>query len=120
MGKSYFVPRKVKGESRILYIFSMKSFITTAIFGSIGGMIWYVCGTYFGMSIYIGLAITVIFGVLGYFLGIAKIPDAPFMGPFRKAGGETLTDIIYRFITFKWKKKIYIYNLNKQMNKGGK
>ena len=45
MGKSYFVPRKVKGESRILYIFSMKSFITTAIFGSIGGYdlvcLWY-------------------------------------------------------------------------------
>ena len=39
MGKSYYVPRSAKGESRILYIFSVKSFITTLICGGIGALI---------------------------------------------------------------------------------
>ena len=29
MGGSYYVPRNVKGESRILYIFTLKSFAVT-------------------------------------------------------------------------------------------
>lgn len=116
MGRSYFVPRSVKGESRILIIFTMKSFITTGAFGIIGGLIWYFCGTYFNLGLVPGLIITGIFGGFGYILGAAKIPDSPVMGKFRKAGGENLSDIIIRFISFKKKKKIYIYNLNR----GGK
>ena len=37
MGKSYFVPRNVKGETRLLAVFSVKSFAFTAVFGLIGG-----------------------------------------------------------------------------------
>ena len=33
---TYYIPRNVKGESRILYIFSVKSLITTLIGGAIG------------------------------------------------------------------------------------
>ncbi|MEG1204396.1 MAG: hypothetical protein RSE00_03920 [Clostridia bacterium] len=116
MGRSYFVPRSARGESRILIIFSMKSFITTGIAGLIGGGIWYIGANLFEMSVFIGLGITVLFGGVGFILGTAKIPDLPFMGKFRKAGGEYLSDIIFRFITFKKRKKIYIYNLNR----GGK
>ncbi|MEG0873080.1 MAG: hypothetical protein RSD14_03500 [Clostridia bacterium] len=116
MGRSYFVPRSARGESRILIIFSMKSFITTAVIGLIGAFIWYVGANWFGMNIFMGLIITLIFGGVGFILGTAKIPDLPFMGKFRKAGGEYLSDIIFRFITFKKRKKIYIYNLNR----GGK
>ncbi|MFR3155991.1 MAG: hypothetical protein ACLTON_03455 [Christensenellales bacterium] len=52
----------------------------------------------------------------GYIIGALKIPDSKFMGPFRKAGGEYLSDIIFRAITFKKRKKIYLYNLKR----GGK
>lgn len=52
----------------------------------------------------------------GYAIGALKIPDSKFMGPFRKAGGEYLSEIILRAITFKRRKKIYIYNLKR----GGK
>lgn len=41
MGRSYFVPRSVKGEGRILYIFTMKSFIVTLMFGLVGAGVWY-------------------------------------------------------------------------------
>ncbi len=114
MGRSYFVPRSVKGESRILYIFSIKSFAFTLVFGLIGAGIWYFLSSF--ITLVPGLILTGVFGTIGYVIGAAKIPDVPFMGPFRKAGGENVSDIIFRFITFKSKKKIYIYNLNR----GGK
>lgn len=64
MGRTYTVPRSVKGESRLLYIFSIKSFIGTVAFGLVGFMIGSL------MSILgIGgakLIVTVIFGALGY------------------------------------------------------
>lgn len=113
MGRSYFVPRSVKGESRILYIFSIKSFISTVVVGLIGASIWYVGGM-FGLGLVGGLIITIAFGVIGYILGAAKIPDVPIMGVFRKAGGEYLSDIIFRFLTFKSRKKIYVYNLKRE------
>ena len=40
MGKSYFVPRSAKGESRILYIFTIKSFAFTVSIGLIGALVW--------------------------------------------------------------------------------
>ena len=41
MGGTYFVPRSVKGESRILLIFSVKSFIMTLFTGLFGVLIWF-------------------------------------------------------------------------------
>ena len=116
MGNSYFVPRSVKGESRILYIFTIKSFVTTVVFGLVGAAIWYFGDMRFGMGLIPGLIATGIFGAIGFAFGAAKIPDVPMMGRFRKAGGEYLSDIAFRFLFFKKKKKIYIYNLNR----GGK
>lgn len=121
MGKSYYVPRSVKGESRLLVIFTMKSFVFTAAFGLIGGGLWYLGSKVFGMGMVLGIIITIIFGGIGYIIGAAKIPDSPLMGPFQKAGGEYLSDIILRFITFRTRKKIYLYNYDRKnfVNKGG-
>ena len=119
MGKSYFVPRSVKGETRLLVIFSVKSFLFTAIFGLIGGGIWYLGSKLFGMGMIPGLVITGILGGIGYVIGAAKIPDSPIMGSFQKAGGEYISDILFRFITFKNRKKIYLYNYDRKVNKGG-
>lgn len=112
MGRNYYVPRSVKGESRILYIFTLKSFATTAVMGIIGALIWNLMGDFVGLTG--GLIITGIFGGIGFIIGALKIPDVPFVGPFRKAGGEYILDIIIRFITFKFKKKIYVYNHNRK------
>ncbi len=117
MGRSYFVPRSAKGEGRILYVFTMKSFAFTAAFGLIGGLIWYLLSLAIpNFPLVPGLIITGIFGGIGYVIGALKIPDSKFMGPFRKAGGEYLSEIILRAITFKKRKKIYLYNVNR----GGK
>lgn len=63
MGRSYFVPRSTKGESRILYIFTIKSFVFTVAFGLIGALIWYILYSVFGgFPLVPGLVITGIFG----------------------------------------------------------
>lgn len=117
MGRSYFVPRSAKGESRILYVFTIKSFVFTVAFGLVGALIWYIFYSVLGgFPLVAGLIITGLFGGTGYVIGALKIPDSKFMGPFRKAGGEYLSDIIFRAITFKRRKKIYLYNVNR----GGK
>ncbi len=112
MGRNYYVPRSVKGESRILYIFTLKSFITTIVFGIIGVLIWNLLGSFIGMTG--GLIITGVFGAIGFAIGALKIPDASFVGPLRKAGGEYILDIIFRAITFRFKKKIYVYNYDRK------
>lgn len=120
MGKSYFVPRSVKGETRLLAIFSVKSFAFTAAFGLIGGGLWYLGSNLFRMGMLTGVIITGILGGIGYVIGSAKIPDSPIMGSFQKAGGEYISDILFRFITFKSRKKIYLYNYTREKDKGGK
>lgn len=116
MGRSYSVPRSVKGESRILNVFTVRSFATTVIVGLIGAGIWFFGGNYFNISLTTGLIITAIFGGIGFALGTLTIPDIPAVGPLRKAGGEKVLDILLRFVFFRRKKKIYMYNLKR----GGK
>ena len=53
------------------------------------------------------------FAGIGYVIGAAKIPDVPLMGPLQKAGGENVSDILLRLITFKGKKKIYMYGIDR-------
>lgn len=86
MGGSYFVPRSVKGESRILYIFSVKSFIASLIFGLIGVVLYLILKSVIGLALIPGLIIIVIFAVIGYGLTSIIIPDIPQMGALRKAG----------------------------------
>lgn len=120
MGGTYFVPRSVKGESRILLIFSVKSFIATLITGLIGAGIWYLLGAA-GIEIGFvpGLILVAIFGAIGFCIATLRIPDVPIMGKLRKAGGENIGDILFRLATFKPKKKIYLYNYKREVIKGG-
>lgn len=107
MGRSYTVPRSAKGESRILYIFSVKSFIFTLIFALIG-IIFYFIFSAFNLKI-LGFIFIGIFAIIGFAIGSLKIPDTPLVGNLRKAGGEAVSDILYRTLTFRKRKKIYLY-----------
>lgn len=107
MGRSYNVPRSAKGESRILYIFTIKSLISTIVFGLIGAIPYLILSA-IGMQM-AGIVTIVIFAAIGYAMMTLKIPDAPIMGKLRKAGGEQLGDIVWRTITFTKRKKIYVY-----------
>lgn len=120
MGGSYYVPRNVKGEGRILYIFTLKSFAVTLAFGLVGLFVNFIVTMFADISIFTTLIIVGIFAAIGYGLATFSIPDVPAMGPFRKAGGENIGVIILRALSFKRKKKIYLYNYKRKVTKGGK
>ena len=112
MGRTYNVPRSAKGESRILYVFTVKSLISTLVFGLVGLVPYWVLAA-LGLKT-AGIVTVVIFAAIGYCIMTLKIPDSPAMGKLRKAGGEQLGDILWRTITFAKRKSIYVYR------KGGK
>ena len=105
---TYNLPRNVKGEGRILFIFSTKGLITTCIGGGIG-LIFYFIFSLLNLQT-IGIIITLIFAAIGYAIGMLKVPNSNGMEIMRKTGGENIDDVIIRFIKFKMnKKKYYVY-----------
>ncbi|MGE5316573.1 MAG: PrgI family mobile element protein [Chloroflexota bacterium] len=113
--KGYIIPRDVKGETRILTYFTPKSFLFTVI-GIIIGTVFYM---FFKMLTLnkTGLIVLVIISVLSFGIGALKIPETSAFPFFKDAGGETIDDIIMRYIKFngikflglKSNKRIYIY-----------
>ena len=105
---TYNLPRSVKGEGRILFIFTGKSMLYTVIAGAFG-LIFYFIFHAMGLTM-VGIVITLIFAVIGFIIGTLKMPN---LGKFKfaqKTGGENIEDIIKRAIKFKTKgRKIYIY-----------
>lgn len=105
---TYNLPRSVKGEGRILFIFSTKGLITTCIGGAIG-LIFYFIFTALNMGM-IGIIITLICAAIGYAIGMLKVPNTNGLEITRKTGGENIDDVILRYIKFKTnKKKYYVY-----------
>ncbi len=106
---AYQIPRNVRGEGRILFIFSTKALITTGIFAGVGAIIWWIlsmCGV--GT---VGLIITLVLAVIGFGIGTLKMPNTTAFEITRKTAGENIDDVILRWIKFKMKskKKIYVY-----------
>ena len=105
---TYNLPRNVKGEGRILFIFSTKGLITTCIGGAIG-LIFYFIFSMINLKM-VGTIITLIFAAIGYAIGMLKMPNAEGIAVARKTSGENIDDVIMRYIKFKSnKKKYYVY-----------
>ena len=104
---TYYIPRNYKGETRLLYIFSIKSLVTTAI-GAIIGLLFYFIFSAIGLKI-VGVVILAIFAVIGYAVGAFKIPTIVGLPVTKKIGGESISDIIIRYVKFKRNRKIYTY-----------
>ncbi|MCI8383620.1 MAG: hypothetical protein HFJ33_01925 [Clostridia bacterium] len=105
---TYNVPRNVKGEGRILYIFSTKALIYTAIGIGIGVLF------YFLLDLiklgFIGIILIGILGLIGFLIATFKIPDTNAFNFTKKTGGENIDEVIKRAIKFKLqKKRIYVY-----------
>lgn len=115
MGRSYTVPRSAKGESRILYIFTLKSLAITLVFAGIGILIYFILKSFMEISLITMILIIAPFAGIGFVIGATNIPDSPIMGPLQKAGGENIFDILVRLITFRYKKKIYLYGINRKV-----
>ena len=112
---TYNLPRNVKGEGRILFIFSTKSLITTSIGGGIG-LIFYFIFKLLNLTM-VGIFITLFFALIGYAIGMFKMTDASGLEITRKTGGENLDDIILRYIKFKKnQKKLYVYTKEENLN----
>ena len=112
---TYNLPRNVKGEGRILFIFSTKSLITSCIGGGIG-LVFYAIFKMLNLTM-VGIGITLILALIGYAIGMFKIPDTNGFEITRKAGGENIDDIILRYIKFKKnKKKIYVYTKEEKLD----
>lgn len=106
--QSYNIPRNYKGEGRILYIFSTKAIIYTAI-GVVIGLLFYFILKLIGLN-FLGIVITIIFGGIGFSIATFKVPELKNFEITKKTGGENIDDIIKRWYFFKKKKnKIYIY-----------
>ncbi len=107
MGNVYSVPRNVKGETRILFIFTVKSFLTTI--GGLGvGVFFFLFAVALNAQM-IGVGCLITCAIIGYCIGTLTIPDSPIMGKLRKAGGEDVGTILIRTLQFYKKKKIYMY-----------
>ena len=105
---TYNIPRNVKGEGRILFIFSGKSMIYTAIGGVVGLPLYFIFSA-LGLTV-VGIIITLVFALIGFIIGTFKIPEIGILKFTKTVGGENIDDVIKRAIKFKKSgSKIYLY-----------
>ena len=110
---TYNVPRNVKGEGRILFIFSTKALIYTGV-GALAGGIFYIIFSLLSLN-FIGIIFVLIFGLIGFLIGTLKMPNSQRFEITRETGGENIDDIIKRTVKFKLKKdKIYVYTKERE------
>lgn len=106
--QTYEIPRNYKGEGRILYIFSTKALIFTAI-GAAIGLIPYFILQLIGLNM-VGIIIVILFGAIGFSIATFKIPELKKFEITKSIGGESIEEVIKRWIKFQKKKnKIYVY-----------
>lgn len=109
---TYNLPRNVKGENRILFIFSTKSLIYTVVAAGVG-LLFYFIFSMLNMTM-VGIVIVALFALIGFGIGTLKVPEIAKFEFSKKTGGENIDDVIKRAIKFKTKgKKIYVYKEEK-------
>lgn len=105
---TYLIPRDLKGEGRILTVFSYKALLYTVI-GLVIGYVFYFIFNLIKLST-VGLIIMGLFALLGFSIGTFKMPNTKNFEITKKTGGEKIDDVLIRLIKFKMKKnRIYIY-----------
>lgn len=110
---SYYIPSdKLKGEGRILYIFTTKSLIYTAVGGLIG-LIFYALFSLLGLKT-IGIVITAILALTGYGIGTIKFPSSGMSKISKNVGGDSIDEVILNYIKFKKNQKIYTYSVPRE------
>ena len=115
---TYNLPRNVKGEGRILFIFSAKALVYTAVGGACG-LPLYLIFSLLSMNV-VGLVCIALLGLVGFVIGTFKVPDTSNFKITQKTGGENIDDVIRRGIKFKMQKnRIYVYesDIDKEMEK---
>ena len=115
---TYNLPRNVKGEGRILFIFSSKALVYTAVGGACG-LPLYLIFSLLSMNV-VGIICIALLGLVGFVIGTFKVPDSNNFKITQKTGGENIDDVIKRAIKFKMQKnRIYVYenDVDKEVQK---
>lgn len=106
---TYQVPRNVKGEGRILMVFSVKALIYTVVGVGIGFIFKLIFGIV-NLDV-VGYVFMGVLGLAGFIIGTFKMPDTNTFNITKKTGGEKIDDVIKRAIKFRLHGgKIYVYN----------
>lgn len=112
---TYNIPRNVKGEGRIFFIFSTKALIYSVV-GLILGLPFYFIFNSLGIAI-VGIIIMILIALIGFLIGTFKFPEFAGLKFTKVIGGESIDDVIKRAFLFKRKgKKIYIYTKEEKKN----
>ena len=110
---SYYIPSdKLKGEGRILYIFTTKSLIYTAVGGLIG-FLFYALFNVLGVKT-VGIIIMALLALLGYGIGTIKFPTAGTSKLAKNVGGDSIDSVILNYIKFKKNRKVYTYAIPRE------
>lgn len=104
---THYIPKDLRGETRILLIFTVKSLITTAAFAGIGLVIFLIFAA-IDLKI-VGIIIMIIMAIFGYAFGTVKIKKITGWGFTKNIEGDSLDDVLVRFVKFKSNRKIYSY-----------
>ena len=112
---SYNIPRNVKGEGRILFIFSIKSLMYTGIGLVLGYPIYFILSK---LKIgFVGFIVMGFLGLLGFLIGTFKFPEFGNLRFTKIVGGENIDDIIKRAFLFKKNgRKLYMYTKEEEKN----
>lgn len=100
---TYNIPRNLKGEGRILYVFSTKALAYTGIGAAVGGLFYLILNA-IGLT-FIGMLFVVFFGFIGFSIATFKVPKIKKIAMLKDIGGENIDEVIKRYIKFKSKKK---------------
>ena len=104
---THYIPKDLRGEGRILLIFSTKSLITTAIFGGIG-VVFYLIFSALGLKI-VGVIVLALLALLGYAFGTFKMPKITGLRFTKNIEGDSMDEIFFFYLKFRSNKKIYSY-----------
>lgn len=105
---THLIPREIDGDARILLIFTPKGFIGTLIGIGVGAL-FYSFATALGAST-VGWVLLAICAAIGFVVGQVKIPESNAFSLFKKTGGEYVKDVIAKYLAFRKKKRIYLYD----------
>ena len=115
---TYNLPRNVKGEGRILFVFSTKALIYSTIGAAVGIPI-YLIFSIFKLNL-IGIIFILFFALIGFIIATFKVPEIPSIQATKKVGGEDIDEVIKRFLKFKSQhNKICVYEREKKEDEGG-
>lgn len=103
--QTYYIPRNLKGETRILTIFTPKSLIYTGVGLLVGTPFFLIIKALTGKTLVSAIILLLTAGI-GYAIGSFKIPDTKSVKLFKNVGGEYLDEVIKRYLTFNGKLKI--------------